>query len=884
MSETQAPDRLRPTTAARATSSMVPPQAPEAEIAVLASMMLDSLAITTVVQVLAPDDFYRPAHRTICAAIHRLFEKGEAVDIVTLAEALGRAGDLEKVGGEVYLAELLGSTATAANVEYHAKIIREKSVLRKMIAAAREIAEEAYGGPDDVMEFLDRSEHRMFEIAEKGPRKSFVAIRDLLHDSFEKIEELYHNKRLVTGVPSGYLDLDTLTSGFQPSEFIVVAGRPSMGKTAFMLNVAQHVAVEEKQPVAVFSLEMSRESLVHRMLASEARVDSNRLRTGFLRESEWPRLTTAAGRLGDADFYIDDTAGTTALEIRAKARRLMVETKNRLALVVIDYMQLIRGHGRAENRQQEVSGISRSLKALAKELRIPVVALSQLKRPTDVKEGMRRPVLSDLRECVTGDTLVVLADGRRVPIEELVGTEPEVVSIDERGELIRARSDRVWKVGHRPVLRIALASGRSIRVTVDHRLRAGEGWRRASELATGDRLALARRLPEPERPDTWPDSRVALLGQLIGDGSYLAGQPMRYTSASEANSRLVAGAARGEFGAEVKRYRGRGAWHQLLIAGNGNRWHPAGVNAWLGELGVFGQRSFEKRVPAGAFQLSNRQVALLLRHLWATDGCIHTRTSRRSGGHVAHFSTSSCGLASDVAALLLRLGVVARIRVVRQAVYRPTWMVTVTGAEPLRRFLQVVGAFGPREEAADKLRNALQGVEANSNVDTLPREVFSRTRRRMQAAGVTQRAMAALRGTSYGGTSHYRFAPSRATVVGYARLLSDEALAACAADDLFWDRIVSIEPDGEADVYDLTVPGPACWLADGIVSHNSGSIEQDADVVIFINRPEVYAPSPEAEGLAEIIIGKQRNGPIGTVKLFFHKSHTRFENLARAKE
>jgi replicative DNA helicase len=399
MSETQAADRLRPAHAARATAgSLVPPQAAEAEIAVLASMMLDSLAITTVVQVLTPDDFYRPAHQTICAAVYRLFEKGEAVDIVTLAEALARAGDLEKVGGEVYLAELLGSTVTAANVEYHARIIREKSVLRKMIAAAREIAEEAYGGPDDVSEFLDRSEHRMFEIAEKGPRKSFVTIRDLLHDSFEKIEELYHNKRLVTGVPSGYLDLDTLTSGFQPSEFVVVAGRPSMGKTAFMLNVAQHVAVEEKQPVAVFSLEMSKESLVHRMLASEARVDSNRLRTGFLRESEWPRLTTAAGRLGDADFYIDDTAGTTALEIRAKARRLMVETKNRLALVVIDYMQLIRGHGRVENRQQEVSGISRSLKALAKELRIPVVALSQLKRPTDVKEGMRRPVLSDLRE------------------------------------------------------------------------------------------------------------------------------------------------------------------------------------------------------------------------------------------------------------------------------------------------------------------------------------------------------------------------------------------------------------------------------------------------------------------------------------------------------
>lgn len=392
--------RLRPVRSAReaASDGRVPPQSLEAEAAVLAAMMLDSLAITTVVQVLGPLDFYRPAHGAICRAVFRLFERGEAVDIVTLAEELSKAGDLDKVGGEVYLAELLDSAVTAANVEYHAKIVREKAVLRQMIRAAREITEEAYGSPEDVSDFLDRSEHRMFEIAEKGPRQAFVAIRDLLHDSFEKIEELYHDKRLVTGVPSGYLDLDTLTSGFQPSEFVVIAGRPSMGKTALTLNIAQHVAVEQKLPVAFFSLEMSKESLVHRMLASEARVDSNRLRTGFLKESEWPRLTTAAGRLGDADFYIDDTAGTTALEIRAKARRLMVETKNRLALVVIDYMQLIRGHGRTENRQQEVSNISRSLKALAKELKIPVVALSQLKRPTDVKEGMRRPVLSDLRE------------------------------------------------------------------------------------------------------------------------------------------------------------------------------------------------------------------------------------------------------------------------------------------------------------------------------------------------------------------------------------------------------------------------------------------------------------------------------------------------------
>jgi replicative DNA helicase len=361
-------------------------------------MMLDTQAVAVVVQTLEPSDFYRPVHERICAAIYRLFEKGEAVDNLTLAQELRRTDDFEKVGGDLYLAELLDSAVTAANVEYHARIVREMSVLRRMIQATREISEEAFGQPEDVNAFLDRAEHRMFEISESGLRTGFVAVKDLLHDSFEKIEELYREKRLVTGVPSGFIDLDTLTSGFQASEFIVVAARPSMGKTALTLNIAEHVAIEQKLPVAFFSLEMSKESIVHRLLACEARVDGNRLRTGFLRESEWPKLTTAAGRLADAELYIDDTAGTTALEIRAKARRLMVETKNRLAMVVIDYMQLIRGHGRNENRQQEISNISRSLKALAKELRIPVVALSQLKRPTDVREGARKPMLSDLRE------------------------------------------------------------------------------------------------------------------------------------------------------------------------------------------------------------------------------------------------------------------------------------------------------------------------------------------------------------------------------------------------------------------------------------------------------------------------------------------------------
>jgi replicative DNA helicase len=491
----------------------------------------------------------------------------------------------------------------------------------------------------------------------------------------------------------------------------------------------------------------------------------------------------------------------------------------------------------------------------------------------------KRPQLSDLRECVTGDTLVVLADGQRVPIRDLVGTTPEVVAMTApEGMLTGARSDKVWRVGRRPVYRVRLASGRSIRCTLRHRLWGAEGWVRLRDLRVGDRLAIARRLPEPASPAEWPDDRVALLGQLIGDGSYLQNAPMRYTTASEENSAAVSDAARREFGCEVKRYRGRRAWHQLLISGNGNRWAPAGVNAWLRELGIFGQRSHQKRVPDAAFRLSNLQLGLLLRHLWATDGTISPRKSAR-GGHTVAYSTNSARLASDVASLLLRFGIVARLYTVHKAGYRPGLFVDVSGAAAQRVFLDAVGAFGPRVAAAERLRRVVSGTVANTNVDTLPASYFDRARGLMRERQITTRAMCAIRGTAYGGSSHFRFSPSRNLLAEYGQVLEDGILMEQAGNDLFWDRIVSIDADGEEDVFDLTVPGPASWLADGIISHNSGGLEQDADIVMFIFREEEYKPSDENRGVAELIIGKQRNGPTGTIKLAFLKEYTRFENL-----
>ncbi len=862
----------------------VPPQALEAEAAVLAAMLLDRVAITNVISTLKPQDFYSPRNVTLCDVVFRLYEKGVAVDIVTVTEELKNTGELERAGGTVYLGEILQSSASSVNAEYYAEIVRGRSILRRLAGASMEIAHGCYEPGVEVGELLDEAEKKIFEISEMALTSRFASLREILLNSFEAIERLYQNKRHITGVPAGFLDLDLMTAGFQPSEFIVIAARPSMGKTALTLNIAQHVAVTHKLPVAFFSLEMSKESLVHRLLAAEARVDGNRLRTGFLQENEWPRLTTAAGRLADGELFIDDTAGLTSLEIRAKSRRLFSETNGRLALIVVDYLQLVRGDRRYENRNQEMSAISRSLKALAKELRIPVVALSQLKRPTDDKEIGRRPMLSDLRECVTGDTLVVLSDGSRTPIRDLVGSTPEVQTVDARGRVGRGRADLVWRVGRRPIFEVMLASGRTLRGTSEHRILCGKGWSTIESIEVGDRVALARSLLEPREPVVWPADRVVLLAHLLGDGSYLSGQPMRYTTASEENSAAVSTAARSEFGMRVSRYAGRGRWHQLLFSGNGNRWRPAGANAWLRHLGVFGQKSHEKRVPGEVFRLSNDQVALFLRHLWATDGTIHRRAAWSRGGSVAHFTSSSRGLADDVAALLLRLGLVARIRRVDGGIHRPWYTVSLGGSDMLRRFLDVVGGWGPRSEVAQSLRESVRDVASNPNVDTVPNEAFQLVRNRMKSLGISHRKMAQLRGTSYGGSAHFSFAPSRQLVAEYGELLMDESLKDLSSNDLFWDRVVDVMPRGEEDVYDLTVPATENWLADGIVSHNSGAIEQDADVVVFIHRAEVYNRTLDNEGVAEIIIGKQRNGPIGTVNLAFHKAHTRFENLTKVRE
>ncbi len=367
----------------------------EAEQSVLGGILIENEAINKVMEIVTTDDFYRDAHRKIFYALINLSERDEPADLITLTNELRRMDQLDSVGGASYLASLIDSVPTAANIEYYARIVKEKAILRRLIQTSTEIITQSYEDRADVENFLDDAERAIFQISEHRVKPSFYSIRDIVKESFKTIEKLYERKELITGVPSGFKELDRMTAGFQPSDLIIVAGRPSMGKTALCLNVAQYAAIEKRIPVAIFSLEMSKEQLVIRMLCSEARVEGTRLRTGFLTESDWPRLTLAAGNLSDAPILIDDSPALSVLELRAKARRLRAE--HGLSMLIIDYLQLMRGRARAESRQQEISEISRSLKALAKELNIPLIAVSQLSRKPEERRDFR-PQLSDLRE------------------------------------------------------------------------------------------------------------------------------------------------------------------------------------------------------------------------------------------------------------------------------------------------------------------------------------------------------------------------------------------------------------------------------------------------------------------------------------------------------
>src|SRR5690606_15155168 len=410
----------------------LPPHSIEAERSVLGGLMLDQRAWDQIADAVEAADFYRADHRLIFTAIATLVERDQPPDAFTVGELLARQGELDAAGGLDYLAQLVEETPSAANIRAYARIVRERAMLRQLIEIGGDIAASAHEQSDrTVEELVDLAEQRVFEIADRGQRRGsgFVALKHILPKTIDRLDVLSHSDGEITGISTGFTDMDRMTAGLQRGDLIIIAGRPSMGKTTFAMNIAENAAIGANVPVAVFSMEMSAEQLSFRMIGSIGRVNQSHLRTGRLTDEDWSRIESAVSMMSNAPIYIDDSAGLSPTDVRARARRLKRE--HGLGLVVVDYLQLMQVSGTTENRATEISEISRSLKALAKELAVPVIALSQLNRSVEQRAD-KKPVMSDLRECVTGDTLVCLTDGRRVPIRNLVGSAPEVWSIDEK--------------------------------------------------------------------------------------------------------------------------------------------------------------------------------------------------------------------------------------------------------------------------------------------------------------------------------------------------------------------------------------------------------------------------------------------------------------------
>ncbi|MGH3785757.1 MAG: replicative DNA helicase [Pseudonocardiaceae bacterium] len=862
-----------------------PPQDITAEQSVLGGMLLSKDAIADVVEVLRPGDFYRPAHQAVFNCILDLYGRGEPADPVTVSAELERRGELLRVGGAPYLHTLISTVPTAANAGYYAEIVGSKSVLRRLVEAGTRIVQLGYHGADgaDVDEVVDRAQAAVYEVTERRMSEDYIALEELLQPTMDEIDAIASRGGASVGVPTGFADLDEVTNGLHPGQMVIIAARPGIGKSTLGLDLARSCSVTHGMASVIFSLEMSRTEIVMRLLSAEARIRLSDMRSGRMSDDDWTRLARRMGEISEAPLFIDDSPNMTMMEIRAKARRL--KQRNDLRLIIVDYMQLMTSGKKVESRQQEVSEFSRHLKLLAKELEVPVVTISQLNRGPEQRTD-KKPMLADLREsgCLTAGTRILRADtGAEVTLGELLASgdrDVPVWSMDENLRLIARPLTHAFPSGTKETFRVTLCSGRIVEATANHPFLTVDGWLPLGELTDGSRVAVPRSVPEPLQVRAWPESHVVLLAHLLGDGSFVRRQPLRYASTDEANLQAVSEAA-ATFGVTAVRddYEAARCTSLRLPAPfrltHGKR-NPIAV--WLDELGLFGLRSYEKYVPDEVFGLPRAQVALFLRHLWATDGCIrHPNGSDRRVQ--IYYSTTSRRLADDVGHLLLRVGVLARIHVARKSGYRDSYHVSVTGLDNQRTFLSDVGCHGARGTAAAFALQMLHGLAGNTNVDTVPAEVWERVRSILAERGMTHRVFAAAIDTRFCGSTLWKHSVGRASLRRIAAVLEDSKLHLLATNHVFWDEIRSIQSIGEQPVYDATVLDTHNFVANGIVLHNS--LEQDADMVMLIHRPDAWERDDPRAGEADLILAKHRNGPTTTVTVAHQLHYSRFFDMAR---
>jgi replicative DNA helicase len=1033
----------------------IPPHDVAAEQCVLGGMLLSKDAISDVIEVIRPTDHYRPAHQLIHEAILDLYGRGEPADAITVANELTRRGEIARVGGGPYLHTLIASVPTAANAGYYARIVRERAILRRLVEAGTRIVQFGYAGEADADDLVDRAQAEVFAVTDRRTSEDYHSLSEIMPGALDEIEAIGSRGGVLTGVPTGFADLDTLTNGLHPGQMVVIAARPAIGKALALdtplptpagwttmgevrvgdrllgadgkptrvvaatevmrgrpcyevefdhgeviiadenhqwltwnppgcdevlpprvvttgeiartqrvelasrrsrLAVALSASVEQprsgllvaagtssrgfggarrepwryfadvrpvpSQPVrcvqvdspdhlylagrgmipthnstlaldfaraaairngmttVLFSLEMGRNEITMRLLSAEARVPLSTMRTGQMNDDDWARLARRMSEVADAPLFIDDSPNMSMMEIRAKCRRL--KQRNDLKFVIIDYLQLMSSPKRVENRQQEVSEMSRSLKLLAKELDVPVVALSQLNRGPEQRTD-KKPLLSDLREsgCLTADTHILRADtGSEVTLGSLLAsgeTNIPVWSVDDRMRLVPRTLTHAFPSGVKEVFRVRLTSGREVQATSNHPFLTFGGWRQLGDLRAGVRVAVPRRVPEPLITQEMPEPELIMLAHLLSDGSFVRNQPVRYASTYEANLAAVADAAQ-HFGITVIRddYPAARCTSLRLPAPyhltHGRR-NP--IAAWLDSMGLFGLRSHEKFVPPQISSLPHSQLALFLRHLWATDGSV---TVAKSGAVRVYYGTTSERLARQVQMLLLRFGIVARLRAVGNVYGHPQWTVDVKGVKDQRQFLTEIGAYGKRGLAVIEAQRRLDATTPAGRSDTIPSEVWERVSSIMKERSISLNRIRAGVGTRSRGDLNASICPTRTRMERIAQVLGDVDLEVLATSDVYWDTISSIESMGHQPVYDATVLGTHNFIANGISLHNS--IEQDSDVVILLHREDAYERESPRAGEADLIVAKHRNGPTATVTVAFQGHYSRFVDMA----
>lgn len=834
------------------------PASIEAEEALLGAVLLAPKSFIPIDTFLQSDDFFIVRHAYIWTAFQQLSSRGETIDYLTLSNELKEKGVLDEVGGVAYLTKLANSVPSSVHAEAYARVVERVSVRRKLLEATDEVRRMALDEKVPIDEVLVEVENTIRSVSSDRLSHDVILLSDALGKYYDEVEEQRTTGEYIGGISTGFVDIDSMIGGLNKSDLVVFAGRTGMGKSSWLLSTAINVA-KWGHKVVIFSMEMSVEQIVQRLVAMESGFTIKRLRTKSVTDEEMSKFVEVIGRLSNLPIYIDDKPFLTPVDVRSRSKRVQQEVG--LSLIIVDYIQnLSAGDKYRNNRVQEISYISRYLKETARELEVPLLAAAQLSRAVEQRND-KRPVLSDLREsgCLAGDTQIYLPDkGYSEPIASLVGKSGfRVLSLDTKTyKLEYGTVTNAFCTGTKPVYRMTTALGRTIRATGNHKFLTINGWTRLDELELNEHIATPRTLPCGEGLDEMKDAELALMAHLIGDGCTLPRHSIQYTTGKKDLAEIVSRLAKELFGdllkPRIQKEKGHN-WYQVYLPSTKplSRKTRNPISVWLEEYGIWGLRSYEKYVPKKVFGQSSKKIALFLRHLWATDGCIHLRNS--GSIPVAYYATSSYQLAKDVVYLLLRLGMNARFKEVPQGTKgRDQYHIILTGHNDMTLFTEIIGVISKKQSIHFKsIKSYLEKTVPNPNRDIIP--------------------------TSQ--TSFYKQNISRTRASRLAKIVKSEDIHNLANSDVYWDKIVSIESDGEEDVYDLTVDTYHNFCADVILPHNS--IEQDADAVLFLYRDAYYNPDVDFPGIAEVNVAKNRHGETGKAYLHFNPSNTKFSNATK---